>query len=53
MTNHAVLYDVWNVKLEQYAKGLDCSRVGEHFSEKKIYFLYVKIAKTGFFNPYF
>ena len=46
------LYDVWNVKLQQYAKGLVWSRGGKHFS-KTFSIFYMLNSKNRVFNPYF
>ena len=48
VTNHAVLYDVWNVKLQLYAKGLVWSRGGGSTSVKLFLFSICWIAKTEF-----
>ena len=46
------LYDVWNVKLQQCAKGLVWSRGGKHFS-KTFSIFYMLNSKNRVFNPYF
>ena len=46
------LYDVWNVKLQQWAKGLVWSRGGKHFS-KTFSIFYMLNSKNRIFNPYF
>ena len=46
------LYDVWNVKLQLYAKGLVWSRGGKHFS-KTFSIFYMLNGKNRVFNPYF
>ena len=46
------LYDVWNVKLQQRAKGLVWSRGGKHFS-KTFSIFYMLNSKNRIFNPYF
>ena len=46
------LYDVWNVKLQQWAKGLVWSRGGKHFS-KTFSIIYMLNSKNRVFNPYF
>ena len=46
------LYDVWNVKLQLYAKGLVWSRGGKHLS-KTFSIFYMLNSKNGVFNPYF
>ena len=46
------LYDVWNVKLQQSAKGLVWSRGGKHFSNT-FSILYMLNSKIRVFNPYF
>ena len=46
------LYDVWNVKLQLYAKGLVWSWEGKHFS-KTFSIFYMLNSKNWVFNPYF
>ena len=46
------LYDVWNVKLQLYAKGLVWSRGGKHPS-KTFSIFYMLNSKKVVFNPYF
>ena len=46
------LYDVWNVKLQQWAKGLVWSRGWKHFS-KTFSIFYMLNSKNRVFNPYF
>ena len=46
------LYDVCNVKLQLYAKGLVWSRGGKHFSKTFSNF-YMLNSKNRVFNPYF
>ena len=52
MTNHAILYDVLNVKPQLYAKGLVWSRGGKHFS-KTFSISYMLNSKNSVFDPYF
>ena len=53
MTNHAILYDVLNVKLQLYAKALVRSwGGGKHFS-KTFSIFYVLNNKNRVFNSYF
>ena len=46
------LYDVWNVKLQQWAKGLVWLQGGKHFS-KTFSIFYMLNSKNRVFNPYF
>ena len=53
MTNHAVLYDVCNVKQQLYAKGLVWSQGGGGSTSVKLFLFFICVIAKSCFQPIF